>query len=124
MSSALLDMLRLLYRAALEQRMSVKEGRIDDSLKILSERQRITDELQRMLGSIEAGNKFPVAEKYSSEAKEIINSIISIDSELRTILETDKQNISSKLQSIQQIKQLVVAKHAYHDTSSTINVNI
>lgn len=124
MSSALLDMLRLLYKAALEQSLSVKEGRIDDAQKILSERERITDELQRMLGSIGAGNKFPVAEKYSSEAKEIIKSIISIDSELRTILETDKQNISSKLQAIQQIKQLVVAKHAYHDNNSTINVNI
>ncbi|MCE5312571.1 MAG: flagellar protein FliT [Nitrospiraceae bacterium] len=124
MSSALLDLLRLLYKAAFEQRLSVKEGRIDDALRILEERQRITSELDRMLGSIEMGNKFPVKEKNSSEAREIITSIMKIDEELRTILEIDKENIGSKLRSIQSIKQHIMNKHAYHDSSSTFSVNI
>ncbi|MBN2653710.1 MAG: flagellar protein FliT [Nitrospirae bacterium] len=123
MSSSPLDLLRMLHDAAVQQRRSVKEGRIDDALRILEERQKITDELDRMYSS-KSGNKFPIEEKNSSEARKIVAKIMEIDSELRTILETEKENIGSKLQSIQAIKQQVTNKHAYHDTNSKINFSI
>ena len=124
MSRSPLDLLRMLHKAAVEQRQAVKEGRIDDALNIFEERQTITAEIDKIVGTEEQRNKFHAEEKNSAEARQIINNIIEIDTELRTILETDKENIGSKLQSIRAIKQQVMNKHAYHDTDSKINFSI
>jgi hypothetical protein len=114
----------MLHKAAVEQRQAVKEGRIDDALNIFEERQTITAEIDKIVGTEEQRNKFHAEEKNSAEARQIINNIIEIDTELRTILETDKENIGSKLQSIRAIKQQVMNKQAYHDTDSKINFSI
>ncbi|MDX9714312.1 MAG: flagellar protein FliT [Dissulfurispiraceae bacterium] len=124
MSRSPLDLLRMLHKAAVEQRQAVKEGRIDDALNIFEERQTITAEIDKIVGTEEQRNKFHAEEKNSAEARQIINNIIEIDTELRTILETDKENIGSKLQSIRAIKQQVMNKQAYHDTDSKINFSI
>lgn len=113
MSDLVLKLYTELFELAESQKKALQEERLEDAATLQRKRQEIIDVCEKYAD----GN-----EKISGQMLMIIEKILSVDSEIKTIVQKQMESISNKLITIQGVKQNLSTNFAHHKAGENLSI--
>jgi hypothetical protein len=116
----------LLFKRLLElaelQRKAVREQRFDDAAEIQIKRDAVFDKIQNI--GINAFSSVSDSQQFDKiAAKEIIESLFSIDNEIKTLIQAEMKSLSEKLRVIQKIQGAMADPVEYKKAGKNLNIS-
>lgn len=124
-----------LYRELLElveaQRKSLLEGRLDIVFKLHERRQKIIDKIQNFDSNLTSdnhthplnGKNVRLGEDFSQEIQLTIGKILSLDNEMRTIIQTELSSLAESLGTVQKLRAFC-HNAAYTQAGENLSISI
>ncbi len=113
------------------QKEALLKGRLEKAVELQERRQRIIDKIQNVdreatsdhLFNPSTGKNDPVMEEFSQKIVMTIERILSLDSEMRTIIHAEMGSVSDKLETLQKIKAFC-RNAAHHQAKRNLSVSV
>ncbi|MBI4620091.1 MAG: flagellar protein FliT [Desulfobacterales bacterium] len=125
-----------LYNELLElakvQKDALIRGGFEDTIKIQEMRQGIIDKIQNIdrseilnhISDLPTGKNGPEREEFSKRIRIATEKILSLDNEMRAIIQAELSSIADRLKSIQKIKAFCHNASPHRYVGNNLNVSV